>query len=238
MTGNGLRQIARRTRHLLLDFDGPICSLYAGVTAPAVADELRRRLLTAGMDLPEGAFATADPLDVFRAAATLGPDAARRAHAELTNLETAAVPTATPTPGAAGLITAADQTGRTVTMVSNNSVAAILAYLGTHDVPAHIRTIYGRDDADPTHLKPHPYRVHRAIAGLPHGTSPRHCVLVGDSSSDVTAGHHAQVLVIGYATQPARRQMLAAAGADAITADLADIATALRTTPISELART
>lgn len=238
MTDDSLLQIASRTRHLLLDFDGPICSLYAGVTAPAVADQLRRRLLTAGFHLPGDAFATADPLEVFRDAATLGQNAALHAHAELTNLEVAAVPTAKPTPGAADLITAADQTGRTVTIVSNNSIAAILAYLDSHRLPAHIRTIYGRDDADPAHMKPHPYRVHRAIAGLPHGTSPRQCSLIGDSPSDVTAGHHAQVLVIGYATKPAKRELLADAGAEAITADLADITTALHTTPIAELART
>jgi beta-phosphoglucomutase-like phosphatase (HAD superfamily) len=238
MTDTGLLQIASRTRHLLLDFDGPICSIYAGVTAAAVADELRRRLRADGIELPGDAFDASDPLEVFRDAAILGPHAAERAHLELTNLEVDAVATAQPTPSAADLITAADQTGRTVTIVSNNSAMAIITYLGSHDVPAHIRTIYGRDDADPGHMKPHPYRIHQAIKGLPSGTSPGHCALVGDSMSDVTAGHHAQVRVIGYATKAAKRELLANAGADAITADLADLAAALRTAHIAELART
>ncbi len=82
-----LRQILRGIRHLLLDFDGPICSIFAGVSASAVADQLRRRLLRAGIDLPGDTFATPDPLEVFRDAAMLGRDAAERAHAELTDLD-------------------------------------------------------------------------------------------------------------------------------------------------------
>ncbi len=34
-----LGAIIARTRYLLLDFDGPICSIYAGLPAPTVAPE-------------------------------------------------------------------------------------------------------------------------------------------------------------------------------------------------------
>ena len=37
-----LGAIIARTRYLLLDFDGPICSIYAGLPAPTVADKLRQ----------------------------------------------------------------------------------------------------------------------------------------------------------------------------------------------------
>ena len=37
-----LGAIVARTRYLLLDFDGPVCSIFAGLPAPEVADELRK----------------------------------------------------------------------------------------------------------------------------------------------------------------------------------------------------
>jgi phosphoglycolate phosphatase len=229
-----LPKIIGGTRHILLDFDGSICSIFDGVTAQAVADQLRRRLGAAGFELPGDTFGAGDPLDVLRDAWTLGRRAADRAQRVLTDLEIEAVRSARPTPGAAGLITAADQTGRTVTIVSNNSPEAIVEYLVSHDVPAHIRTIYGRDDADTAHLKPHPYRIHKAITGLGAFASPGHCAMIGDSPSDVTAARRARVAVIGYASRPGQRELLAGAGPDAIIANLAEITAALRSTPIAE----
>jgi hypothetical protein len=37
-----LAAIITRTRYLLLDFDGPVCSIFAGLPAPTVAEELRK----------------------------------------------------------------------------------------------------------------------------------------------------------------------------------------------------
>jgi hypothetical protein len=35
MTPSGLSDLIARTRHVLLDFDGPLCSVFAGVTSRA-----------------------------------------------------------------------------------------------------------------------------------------------------------------------------------------------------------
>jgi beta-phosphoglucomutase-like phosphatase (HAD superfamily) len=76
----------------------------------------------------------------------------------------------------------------------------------------------------------------RFLAGLRH---PAHvlldaehaeCVLVGDSTTDVLAGHLAGVAVIGYADKPGKTQALADVQAAAVTTDLAEITTALRNT--------
>ena len=48
-----LRSIIGRTRDLLLDFDGPICNLFAGLPAPTVAAQLRELLDLNGKPLPE-----------------------------------------------------------------------------------------------------------------------------------------------------------------------------------------
>jgi hypothetical protein len=73
-----LRQIIGGTRHLLLDFDGPICSVYAGTPAPGVAKQLGNALTVAGFTLPADIEDEDDPLEVFRAAAASGVRRGRR----------------------------------------------------------------------------------------------------------------------------------------------------------------
>jgi hypothetical protein len=84
-----------RSRHILLDFDGPVCSIFAGTSAPLIAAQLRRKLQAAGITLPPEAEAEAenDPLKVFRTAAQLSDSVAELAQAELARLETLAVTT-------------------------------------------------------------------------------------------------------------------------------------------------
>ena len=79
------------------------------------------------IDIPQGAATSDDPLDVFRAVADLGDQAATIAQALLTALEVEAVQTARPVRGSADLIVTATRTGRTVTVVTNNYRAAAAA---------------------------------------------------------------------------------------------------------------
>ena len=37
-----LGAVIARTRYLLLDFDGPVCSIFGGLSAAAVAEKLRQ----------------------------------------------------------------------------------------------------------------------------------------------------------------------------------------------------
>jgi hypothetical protein len=39
-----LNATMRATRYLLLDFDGPICSIFAGLPAPVVAQRLKAKV--------------------------------------------------------------------------------------------------------------------------------------------------------------------------------------------------
>ena len=54
-----LRSIMRNAELTLLDFDGPLCDVFAGLPAPKVARQLEK---IAGVS-----FATDDPLDVVPA---------------------------------------------------------------------------------------------------------------------------------------------------------------------------
>ncbi len=231
MTSQAIAAIISRTRHLLLDFDGPVCSIFAGTPASQVADQLRHSLKAAGFALPREAEGEPDPLEVFRIVATTGLEAAT-AQQLLTTFETRAVARARPTPGAADLIITAYRTGRTVTIVSNNSSAAITKYLADHRLSDYVRAVLGRDD-DPDRMKPSPYRVREAVGSL--DADPHQCIFVGDSDTDVLAGKLAGVPVIGYANKPGKADTLIRAQADAMTADLAEITTALRAAPHAAL---
>jgi beta-phosphoglucomutase-like phosphatase (HAD superfamily) len=229
VTGRDLEQIIKGTRHLLLDFDGPVCEVFAGIPAAAVARQLRGTLAVAGFALPDEVRDEADPLEVFRLAATVSPEAAMTAQQLLTAFETRAIPTAEPTRGSADLIVTAHRTGRTVTIVSNNSGAAIAAYLADHRLTAYIRAIVARDDHDPERMKPSPYRVREAVSLL--NADNTECTLVGDNTSDVMAGHLAGVAVIGYTNKPGKAQALTDVQAAAVTDDLSCITDALREHP-------
>jgi phosphoglycolate phosphatase len=221
-----IRQIVRRSAHVLLDFDGPVCSIFAGLPAPTVAEMYRAALSQVPVQLPAEIQRLDDPLEVFRQVANFEPSSAETAQAILTKLETRAAKTARPTPGAADLMATARVTGRTVTIVSNNSSTAIAAYLDAHNLARYVTTIVGRDDADPALMKPSPYRVRMAISQL--DADPRQAFLVGDSPSDAVAGRLAGTAVIGYANKKGKASLLVDAGANAVVSRLTVISAELR----------
>lgn len=220
-----LKRIAGGTRHLLLDFDGPICSIFASISADTVAEKLRRRLAAAGVAIPAEVRTSSDPLEVFRAIAAGGRDAGQRAQRELTLLEVQAVITAQPADGAAELITTARQSGRNVAVVSNNSGQAVATYLKQHSLTRYVSAVIGRDDPNPAHMKPSPYRVRQALEML--RAAPGECSLVGDQVSDIIAAHAADLAAIGYANKPGKDERLAQAGANAVITRLADLIDAI-----------
>ena len=224
-----LSSIVARTRHLLLDFDGPLCAVFAGTPAPVVAEKVRAALRDAGVPLPGSVVDMADPLEVFRTIAIEMPEAADLAQQQLTRLEVKAVETARPTWGAGELLVAARDTRRTVAIVSNNSGSAVTAYLRQHDLTHFVAVVIGRDDHDPQQMKPSPKRVSQAVSAL--DATNEDCTLIGDSPSDVLAGHQAGVPVIGFANKPGKVDKLTRSGADAVTAWLSAVSAALRTYP-------
>jgi phosphoglycolate phosphatase len=223
--GSDLDTIVSRTRNLLLDFDGPICSIFAGLPAATVADRLRK-LLGNHAKLPDEIARTADPLEVFAYAAIISEDLAARVETEMTDQELAAVPSAAPTPYVHEVVTACQNSGRSVAIVSNNSAAAVHTYLARHGLDDRISVIVARTNHDPALLKPSPHLITRAVEAL--DAEPGECTLVGDSVTDVQAARFAKVQSIGYANKPGKGERLAAAGPGAIINSLAELALALR----------
>ncbi|AVH21227.1 HAD family hydrolase [Nocardia cyriacigeorgica] len=208
---------------LLLDFDGPVCAVFSGITDRTAALQLGSRI---GATLPPDVASSNDPFDVLRYIAQDGPEAADAANQEFTDIEQCAVELARPTDDAGTLIREAAESGRRVAIVSNNSAAAIDRYLEAHGLREFVSGIYARTDGTVSHLKPSPYLLREAIAGLVLDTDD--CVFVGDSVSDLEAGRAIGVPTVAYANRPEKIQRFAPHSPAAIVTSMADVLQAMR----------
>ncbi|MGA5818835.1 HAD family hydrolase [Kitasatospora sp. NPDC094028] len=220
-----LADVLRPVKHVLLDFDGPVCSVFAGLPAPEVARRLREGLLATGEEAPAGAEDESDPLALLRLVADARPDLTESTDAALAALETEAVRVGRPTPGGESVLRASASSGRLVSVVSNNAGAAIEAYLAEHGLSDYVAGVFGRAPGDPSSMKPNPRLLLEAMEAA--GTGPEHCIFIGDATRDVEAGKAAGVRTIGYANKPGKDAKLAAAGAVMVVDSMQLIADAL-----------
>ncbi|MFG1607434.1 HAD family hydrolase [Actinoplanes sp. NPDC049265] len=211
---------------ILLDFDGPVCSIFAGYPAPKVAAELVDLLQRQGVTMPPGLTTEPDPLEVLRWAGTSGdPGVVRMVEDALCAAELRAVASAGPTPYGREVIVAARQAGLPVAVVSNNSAGAVTAYLTAHRLAAYVSPIVGRAHAEPRRMKPNPEPILRVVHTL--GLAPDRTVLVGDSLSDIEGSRAAGVRSIGYANRPPKAEAFRQAGADVVIDSMGAIASVL-----------
>jgi phosphoglycolate phosphatase-like HAD superfamily hydrolase len=201
--------LVARASAVLLDFDGPICRLFAKVRAADVAADLRRYLEQHGAPVPDDG--TGDPLAVLRMSAGLDADIRAELHAELVRAEVRAASTAAPTPDADAVIRGITKSDRKLAIVSNNSLQAVREYLATHRLELCVSAIAARTSGDPTLMKPNPYLLEAALFDLDVPASA--AVFIGDSATDVEASVMAGVPCIGYANKPGKAEHLAAVGA-------------------------
>ncbi|MDX3214271.1 HAD-IA family hydrolase [Streptomyces sp. ME01-24h] len=207
---------------VLFDFDGPLADLFAGHPASRIAHRLRRRAERLGVP-PEELPVTDDPLRVLRLAAR--GDRTGRIAAELdeqlTREEVYAARTAPPVPHADRLVERLVASGRQVAVTTNNSARAALAYLQRRALAPYFGShIHGRAP-DPELLKPHTDCLERAVAAT--GTSPAHCLMIGDAPSDLAAAASLGLPFVGYARNERKAQALREAGAAHIVRSLADL---------------
>ncbi len=210
---------------VLLDFDGPVCAVFGGErSAPEVARQLAQDMRARGIQLPPDVEVSGDPFDVLRAAAAHDPTQAAVVESALRDAEVRAVSTAPMTPGLPDALVALRDSGHTITAVSNNSDAAVQTFLTAHGLQTWVAHVTARTEADPALLKPNPHLVLRAIA-LNH-SHPSTCVLIGDSTTDITAAHEANCAVIAYANKPGKRATFAAYHPDAVIYQVSDLTVA------------
>ncbi|MDN5859121.1 MAG: hypothetical protein L0H84_10905, partial [Pseudonocardia sp.] len=128
-----LRKVLAAAEAVLFDFDGPICSVFAGYPAPQVAAQLRADMEALRPDITwTAAGRSDDPMRVLIDTPTWGRQFAITADDRLTELETLAVATAAAADGGEASMRACRGSGRSVAVVSNNSSRAVHTYLAQH----------------------------------------------------------------------------------------------------------
>ena len=203
--------------HILLDVDGPLCAVYDGdITAEEITDRLRGLL---GSPLPPDIETTKDPYEILRYAVSYGPATAHTVEQQMRRYELQALLSAPATPNADAVVRGLYQAGNTVTIVSNLSADAIRSFLVLHDLGSSVRRISARTHPE-TVLKPNPFLIEQAIAAM--GTSPRYCVLIGSSVTDIEASKAAGTAMIAYTD---RLTEFLALGADAVIGDMTELRT-------------
>lgn len=211
---------------ILLDFDGPVCSIFAGYPAPKVAAELVDMLQRQGVAMPPSLATERDPLEVLRWAGGAGdPAVARMVEDALCAAELRAAESAGPTPYGREVIVAARQAALSVAVVSNNSAGAVTAYLAAHRLASYVSPVVGRAYAEPGRMKPNPEPILHAVRAL--GISVDRAVLVGDSLSDIEGSRAAGVRSIGYANRATKVETFRLAGADVVIESMGSIASVL-----------
>jgi HAD superfamily hydrolase (TIGR01549 family) len=210
---------------LLIDFDGPICSVFSEMPALIVAEQLRDILESNSLTLlPIEVQRTDDPFEVYKYAGRLGEEEARFIESALRAHEVEAIETASPTPGAHKLISTWASQGKKVSIVSNNSTEAVESYILKHRLEAHVALVSSRSSFNPDELKPNPTLVLSAVEKL--GAIKSSCTFIGDSPSDMLAGRAAGVRTIGYANKSGKDLILAQAGAEIVCYSMLDVAAA------------
>ncbi|GAA4859618.1 HAD-IA family hydrolase [Kitasatospora terrestris] len=213
MTGAApsLKDVLRPVKHVLLDFDGPVCSVFAGMPAPEIARRLRLGMVDAGVQGTDSLADETDPLALLRLIAASRPDLTATMDSELALLETKATRIGRPNPGGESVLRACAESGRLVSIVSNNAGTAIEEYLDRQGLNCYVTGVYGRTPGDPSSMKPSPRLLLEAMNAA--RSKPEECIFIGDAVRDVEAGDAANVPTIGYANKPGKEARLAAAGA-------------------------
>ncbi|WP_326945742.1 HAD-IA family hydrolase [Amycolatopsis sp. NBC_01307] len=215
------REIVRAARHILLDFDGPVCAVFSGISDRQAADALRAELTSAGVAYPESVARTRDPFEVLEFAVRVDQQVGTLVEQSFRVSESSAVRVALATDGTPDLLRRAAENDQLVTIVSNNSSTAVRQYLELAGLTSFVRGIAARSDAVIEHLKPSPFLLRQAMAET--GTSPGDCVMIGDSVTDIEAAQAAGTKVIAYANKPGKRQRFEELSPDGVVESLVDL---------------
>ncbi|MFW6639915.1 HAD family hydrolase [Nocardiopsis algeriensis] len=207
-------ELMRRVRAVLLDFDGPMCSAFAGYPAHEVAEHILDNAREAGLSLPSEVLRNTDPMQVLRHLYQVAPQFHVHAERLLRDAEVRSVLEAKPGPGAVDFLEACKETGRTVAVVSNNSPESVTAFLDLHDLNGYITSVHGREKTSPDFMKPHPYLLKNALQAL--SFSAEKCLMVGDSTADIKAAHTIGVPAAGYANRPGKTSLFEQLGSEII----------------------
>jgi phosphoglycolate phosphatase-like HAD superfamily hydrolase len=195
-----LAELVTATRYVLLDFDGPVCDLFAGlppdVIAAALLDELESLVDGA---VNEDLTGIDDPLDLLDGVCEIYPELTARMDASVREAEVDAAGLAPVTPGVSAFLETCAASGRPVAIVSNNGAEAVRALLEQHGLNGLVQHVEGRDP-DPRLMKPDPTPLLRAMRVL--AADPTMTTMIGDSTSDLLAARASGIEAIAVLNTP------------------------------------
>ncbi len=212
--------MVRGARYVLFDFDGPICRLFAGRPADAIARQQQEWLAARGR---KGTGSTDPHRMLMQVAAQPGtddlvPDLERH----LTQQEVRAAASAWPTPYADALIRTWHAVGARLAVTTNNSAEAARSYLRGRDLLACFEPhVYGRTAEALDRIKPDPYLLKCALDAME--AAPADAVMVGDAPTDLAAARAVGVPFLGYARNERKDEALRVAGASYVFSTLEPI---------------
>jgi phosphoglycolate phosphatase len=206
------------TSAVLFDFDGPLCQVFAGLPAPAIAHDLAGIL---GADVE-----TDDPLEVLKRSVRFGPEMVRRVEDALISAEITAIDRSLATPGGIESIRACLAADLPVGIVSNNSAGAISAFLAKWGLLNEVTPVVGRTYMHPELMKPHVRPLEMALEDL--GCTPADVVFIGDSQTDIEVAAAVGVPCVAYANKPDKRLQFSTTGATLVD-NMWEVNAALRT---------
>ncbi|MFF4169270.1 HAD family hydrolase [Streptomyces sp. NPDC001744] len=221
-----LIELLANARVLFLDFDGPLCDVFAGLPSPEVAGRLAALVAAGDAEAGARAAGTGDPFEVLRIAYETDDGPGQEVEAALTAAETEAVVVAgPPKPGAVAALRAANSSGRAVAVVSDNSAECVRRFLEAHGLEEYVTAVVGRPAGKPHLMRPNPFPLITAAEETHMDVT--NCVLIGGSPDAVRAAHRAGTTAIGYADGPREAELFTEAGADTVVADMGTVADAL-----------
>jgi HAD superfamily hydrolase (TIGR01509 family) len=214
-------ELVAQAQVVLLDFDGPICSVFAGYPSVRAVSATLRALEAAGFHLRPEWLNLEDPHRLLVDVATHIPAAVDIAEDALTRSEVHAVDSAQITAGVTVLIDQVTDRGQQWAVVSNNSTESIARFCARQDFARTPSLTVGRAKGEPHLMKPNPFALSHALELL--RTPARDAVFIGDSISDVQAGGAVGIPTVGYANKPAKPELLKAAQADVVITSMYDL---------------
>jgi myo-inositol-1(or 4)-monophosphatase len=224
-----LDEILSQARHLIFDFDGPICDLTAAMPR-TTAELLREVIRNETADMPVAIAATSDPIEIIASAVAISPSLAARLDEELTSIELTAASTSRPAAYVHEALAACRDSGRTPAIISRNSAQAVSSYLDKHGLADQARNVTALASFPPGHLQTFPHLLEDTIHAL--GATPDGCALITATEAGIDTAQGIGAHPIGYATTPAASERLTAAGAACVIPSLADLTLRLRARPL------
>ena len=203
---------------VILDFDGPMCNVFANYPVAAITENLKRLLVANGWQ-HEALPTTSDPHQIVRLVQCQVPMLAPQIEAALSAAEFAAVATATETPGLANLLAAAQASRISVAVASNNNAVAIRRWLDRQGY--EIQHVVGRDPSDASRMKPEPDALVETISLL--GVEADRAVFLGDAATDAQAAWGAGCSFVALANKPHKMRLFQDLGCTAIVTNLGQL---------------